>query len=447
MSNVGRNMFMKRVLRSIVLVIVAAVIFAPVGAFADKKESRFGFNIWKPWKYFWNHKTKDTERTKDVDAVDLDVSDSSVADENVSGDIGVVSKSRPGVGNSIYLYDGDEFGRVKKVIDDEFIGEYRLNREYNDSDHIREKNSMKGGPFSEDMSVCVSRLKINDDYTGSFKIGLGEEKKFKIERQGNRTYMYMLSDKGDKLGYKYLFKTERIGDRYVVIFDDIYWKKSGVYSVPRKHINRGEFGELISGFEVEVPHIGCPTKEEAKINIYFSKVLRNEYNELKYIRDKVRTYFYASTSYDVKYDKNNIFSVFREREIDGGPGMRGRTSAISYKSFAEVFDKARGCKLDLIDVLCGSKEDIDEFILDCYRGDASKADSIKVSFGFTEDELEYSDRDILNGVSFYVDDNDLVFVVDVFDGSRLEIGKAIHRINIEENDDLFTERFLESYRG
>ena len=140
-------------------------------------------------------------------------------------------------------------------------------------------------------------------------------------------------------------------------------------------------------------------------------------------------------------------SVFRKREIDGGPGMRGRISNIAYKSFAEVFNRTNGSKLEITDVLNGSKADIDSFILDCYRGTSKDKNSIRVAFGFVEDDVNYNDKDILNGVTFYVDDNDLVFVLDVFDGSRLEIGKATYKINIDENKNLFTQEFLKNYKG
>ena len=127
--------------------------------------------------------------------------------------------------------------------------------------------------------------------------------------------------------------------------------------------------------------------------------------------------------------------------------MRGRTSNVAYKSFAEVFDRTKGSKLDITDILKGTKENVDKFVVDCYRGVSQDKNCVRVAFGFVEGSVEYSDRDIINGISFYVDDSDLVFALDVFDGSRLEIGKAIYKINIVENQDLFTQEFLTSYKG
>lgn len=455
---------MKRILRNVALVVVVATAFVPVSAFAAKEESKTGFSFWKPWTYFWRDKAKDTtktdEKTEDTklnvldnNALDTDEKEQEdiiVVDTNasVSEDTGEVNiDESTSDEDNIYLYDSDEFGRVQKVIADEFIGEYKLSRKGNERKHIRRNKFIKISSFGGGLPVVLSSLKVNDDYTGSFSIGLDIEKKFKIERQGNNTYIQILSDEGERLSYRYKLKTKRIGDRYILIFDNICWEKSGVYAISKQYMKRGSFGELVNGYGVEVPHIGCPTKGEAKINAYFNRVLHKEYKELKYIQDEVRMYFYASTSYDVKYNKNNIMSVFRERKINGGPGMRNRTSTISYKSFAEVFDKKSGNKLDITDILKGSGPDIDRFILDCYRKVSYDKNSVRVTFGFVEDNVEYSDRDILNGVSFYVDDNDLVFVLDVFDGSRLEIGTAIYKVNILENEDLFTHDFLTSYKG
>lgn len=487
---------MKKALRNIALVVVATSVFASSNVFADKEESKSGFSFWKPWTYFWRDKTEDkvdtgvvvpsdegtsnaevstpeasiidtdTDKSNDTSVVGINGSESKNAsrvsanasetkddskvdenmtaskDNNVAEDASVKKEV-----SSIYLYDSDKLGRVRKVIADEFIGEYKLSRDYKSKRHIRGDKILSVSALDESIQVIVSNLKINDDYTGSFKIGVNKEKKFKIERQDSNTYIQMLSDDGNKLSYRYPLKARRIGDKYVIIFDDICWEKSGVYAISRKSVNRGNFGEVVGGFGVEVPHIGCPTKGESSINAYYSEVLRREYNELKRIRNEEGMYEYASTSYDVKYNKNDIVSVFRERHINAGPGLVLRTSYISYKSFAEVFDRVKGSKLAITDILNGSKADVDKFILDCYRGTSKDRDKIRVDFIFGPDEVLYSDEGILGGVSFYVDDSDLVFVLDVYEDSRMERGKAIYKINIDENENLFTKDFLVSYKG
>jgi len=448
---------MKKALKNIVLMVTVVTVIAQVDAFAAKEKSKQQFSFWKPWNYFISNGNEFEDKDEEVE---VDAKESSSESEVKIGDLNknstdivvpdnvdVIKTEVDAVDdkNSIYLYYSDEFGRIKNVLDREFIGEYKLNKEYNFRIDNGIKNKVKEILFGEGLPMTASNLKINSDFTGSFKIGLGGEKKFKIVRQGKNVYVHMLSDKGEKLGDKYKLRFKKNDDRYMVVFDGICWEKSGIYEVRM----REDFGEWPRGFTAEVPHIGCPEKGETEINKYYSNVLRYEHDELKQIYDNVTRYFYASTCYDVKYNKNNIVSVFRERKINGLEDIGNKAKIMPYKSLADVFDREKGSRLDITDILTGSKADIHKFIIDCYRKTSTKKDSIKVEFKFDKGDVKCSDNDIIDGVKFYVDDNDLVFVLDVFDGTGtcLKIGKAVCKINIKENEGLFTQEFLASYKG
>ncbi|MBP5427552.1 MAG: hypothetical protein J6Y29_06690 [Clostridiales bacterium] len=459
---------MKKNLRVIAVVVAAIVSIGSVNVFAEGKESlKSRITAWKPWEYFYSpsvreakkaKKAQDAAKTNNVESKKGNKSGSNVA---VQEDKKKTKRSRRGssVGSSsaiksveevvmekgdICLHECNEEGAKQKTLDDIYIGEYRLKKNMNIIKY-EDRNSISS-IYSEDLIKRLSTLKINDDYTGSFKIGVnGEEIKFVVERQDNNAYVQLVSKRGAKLNYRYKLSTVKLGDKYFLIFDNICWEKSGLYGISKKYTKRDvKMGSSNQGFSVEVPHIGCPTNGEAKINTHFKKVLNDEYKELEKLL-KNCNYYHAVSDYVVECDKNDILSVLRERNVLTRQGMNG--SNMQYKACAEVFNKATGEKLSLNDILKGPDGVIQKFVVACYRNDSGDSKSVRADFGSTSANLEFKDADILNKVNFYVDGENLVFVLDVFDGSHPEVGKAVHKVNIEKNKNLFTSDFLARLKG
>lgn len=212
------------------------------------------------------------------------------------------------------------------------------------------------------------------------------------------------------------------------------------------------YDEMPTKINVEVPMIEYNgyNEEIGKINSY----LYNEGLEQgKYIEDKTNGIFSpegydGKYSYEVQYNKHNIFSISSKREIWAGGGMH-RLSTERLKSFGYVFNKRTGEKLEITDILKGDMQEITDNVIEHYKkmiAEGAKMD-VYESGKLKEIEFDTNLEDISRELVFYVNNKNLVFVVDIFDGGSMETGTLKYEINIDENEDMFTEQFLTYYYG
>ena len=201
--------------------------------------------------------------------------------------------------------------------------------------------------------------------------------------------------------------------------------------------------------DVEVPRIEYDeyNEELEKINKYlYNKSLEEE----KYIEEKTNGDFYdgydGKYSYEIQYNKKDIFSISAKREIWAGGGMH-RLAQERLKSFGYVFSKKTGDKLEITDILKGEMQEIKDNVLANYKKMIDE--KAKIDFYGTLKELDFypNIEDSVKDLVFYVNNENLVFVWDIFNGGSMETGTLKYEINISDNNDLFTEEFLTYYYG
>lgn len=230
-----------------------------------------------------------------------------------------------------------------------------------------------------------------------------------------------------------------------IIWDDnsksIYMEKNPKYNriKPYNVENEIKFNNMSYGY---LPQIINPSDGESKINENILLILNDEIEDSITIwhegQNKGARLLRNDYRYEIKYNKNNIFSVAYDRisTFDYQKTM--------FNSFGDTFYKDTGEKLQIEDILKGSKEDIEKIISNAYGHmvEVILKNTINHDYNPTPD-FELSDpEDILNDYNFYIEDNDLVIFTkfDYF-GNYFEA----FRINIPDNANLFQENFLKNF--
>ena len=210
--------------------------------------------------------------------------------------------------------------------------------------------------------------------------------------------------------------------------------------------------EMPIKIDVEVPRIEYNehNDELEKINKYLYEESKEQE---KYIEDKTNGIFSSDMfdgrySYEIQYNKKDIFSILAKREIWASGGMH-RLSTERLKSFGYVFSKKTGEKLEITDILKGDLEEIKNIVKNNYKKllEGNAKIDIYARGEFKELDFMPDVEESIRELVFYVNNGNLVFVWDVFDGGSMETGILKYEINIEENEDMFTEQFLTYYYG
>lgn len=205
-----------------------------------------------------------------------------------------------------------------------------------------------------------------------------------------------------------------------------------------------------------LPQIVNPSDEEDNINQIILSRLNDKVEPNKisfhYDNDRVEEKFANVIRnryyYEIRNNKNNIFSISCDKvstfESLGLPSLTKRCS-----SFCETFYKNTGEKLQIEDILKGTKEDIENIIVTTYGKELcftklsydliysiSSRDIQLNKFITLDDAIK---NKLLEMYDFYIEDDNLVFVI-VIDQY---IGEF--KLNIPNNASLFQEDFWKNF--
>ena len=214
------------------------------------------------------------------------------------------------------------------------------------------------------------------------------------------------------------------------------------------HMKRNYFGiepynVNYGRFSLFVPQIPYPVDGEIKINEYLKNKLTTE---LDFFMDKNIDALGGLTGtfeYDIKNNQNNILSIFERRDMHVGAMGLSQFKTDHYS--CDTFYKDTGERLNIEDILKGSKEDIEKIIISAYeKYDGKIVSADGGCYGYERCDNNH----LLSNYDFYIEDNDLVFVIDVppaYLPSKIWIARF--RINIPDNANLFQEDFLKNFNN
>lgn len=262
----------------------------------------------------------------------------------------------------------------------------------------------------------------------------------------NRTYVPLRAVQeafGDKIKWNNDFKTV-----YITRTDKAYvngdW--NDIVDLVKKYDEKVNSNEVIASVKVCVPQILNPNNMTAidKINEYYKEAGSEQFNKFKdeilearqegliqenWNRNGI-AYGYE-LSYDIGHNANDILSVQNMMYMNTGGAHP------NWAIGCEVFDTKTGEKLEIEDILKGSKEEIQQFIID---GFTKLIDENPDNYFETAKE---DLKDYIDSVEFYIDEGNLVFLFNHYIIAPYASGIQKFVVNIEQNKDMFTRDFVD----
>lgn len=181
-----------------------------------------------------------------------------------------------------------------------------------------------------------------------------------------------------------------------------------------------------------LPQIINPHDGEYKINESILKRLNDEVYDKETVVHLVRNDY----RYKITNDKNNVFSVSYDRISTFDDDQY-----TSIHAFGDTFYKDTGKKLQIKDILKGSKEDIENILIESYYkgGWLKLKNTVNHDYCPWPDWEPREDEDLINDYDFYIEDDNLVIIFDSWGGYTEGF-----KINISDNANLFQEEFLKN---
>lgn len=221
------------------------------------------------------------------------------------------------------------------------------------------------------------------------------------------------------------------------------WHK--ITSLVKEYKKTVEGSDAYAIVKVSVPQIQNPTniisidkineyyKEEGSecFNNFLNQVVDDE--EIKRCWDLNGVPFGFDLSYEIGYNANDILSIKRMLYMNTG-GVHP-----NYSIVCDVFDTNTGNKVEINDILKGTKEEIRQFII---NGFSRKIDEDPDMFFYDAKE---SLSETIRLVDYYLDDGDLVFMFDIYVLAPYAAGVQEFRVNIKGNKELFKMEFIDVY--
>ena len=192
-----------------------------------------------------------------------------------------------------------------------------------------------------------------------------------------------------------------------------------------------------------LPQIINPSEGERKINEKIMSRL-NDKDEDRIFSEKKTSVFRNDYSYEIKNNKNNIFSILYDKTSTFHKVTEGMNyPAVNYY-FYDTFYKNTGKKLEIGDILKGTEEKIGNILFEEYQKGGNLMPKNTVDRGYSPLlDFELFDYEyLIDNYDFYIEGNYLFITVDYSEDYYCLFG-----INIIDNAYLFQEDFLENFNN